>query len=135
KAGSAADIVVTRKFDLAGGQSYQTALRVRRVLPENLVSNVRALRSTFQPISGFFDDELDWLYLFDFDERRLLSSARGLSTSGNQIAANTLSFNEAMSVLTVELAFTGDIPERPAPFLITGTADVHDSWLDTTIPV
>lgn len=135
KAGSAADIVVTRKFDLADGQTYQTALRVRRVLPDNLTKTVRALQSTLQPISGLFDGELDWLYLFDFDERLLLSSARGLSASGNQIAANTLSFNEAMSVLTVELAFTGDIPERPAPFLITGTADVHDSWLDTTIPV
>lgn len=135
KAG-ATDVVITRKLDLAHQQPYQTALRVRRVLPANLISNVRTLQSILQPISGLLGERLDWLYMFDVDERLLLSSANDLNVTGEKITANTLNLDDAMSMFSVELAFVGEpLPDRPVPFVITGEANVHDSWLGEDVPV
>ena len=129
------EVVITRKFDLLHEQPYQTALRVRRELPETVVRNLRSLQSTLQPISGLVGDRLDWLYLFDFDERIPVSRINTINVSGDNIRANTLTLGE-LSILSVELAFDDQpFPDRPVRFAITGDAEVHDTWLDNTVPV
>jgi hypothetical protein len=129
------EVVITRKFDLLHEQPYQTALRVRRELPETVVRNLRSLQSTLQPISGLVGDRLDWLYLFDFDERIPVSRINTINVSGDNIRANTLTLGE-LSILSVELAFRDQpFPDRPVRFAITGDAEVHDTWLDNTVPV
>lgn len=125
---------ITRTLDLAHGQAYQTALRVKRVLPANLISGLGSLQIALQPISGMVGERLDWLYLFDFDERMLLSSVSSLGVTGEQIRANTLNFDE--SILSIELAFVGEpMPDQPVPFTITGVASTTDTWLGKTVDV
>ena len=127
--------VTTRTLHLVHGQPYETALRVRRVLPPNAIASLRGLQEALRPVSGFFDEGLDWLYLFDFDARLPLTPASGLSLYGTGMAANTLGLN-GDSNLSIELVFTGQpLPERPVPFQVTGEATAYDAWLGKDVPV
>lgn len=126
-------VITTTTLRLAHEQPYQSALRVRRVLPAELTQRIRGLQSALQPISGFFGERLDWLYLFDFDARLPLKSAQ-LSVSGAHVKANTLVVQN--SLLSVELAVTGEPePDRLLPFRLAGSGEATDTWLGETLPV
>ena len=125
--------ITTTTLRLAHEQPYQSALRVRRVLPAELALRIRGLQNALQPVSGFFGERLDWLYLFDFDARLPLESAQ-LSASGNHVRANALAVQD--STLFVELAITGEpASDRPLPFRLAGSGEVQDDWLGETLPV
>lgn len=125
-----------RRLDLISHTPKQTRLWTKKRISPTAEHMIRQAQKVLMPVSGFFGDTLNYLYLIEFEKVLPVDdgsvSIFELISTGVPVGRE---FAQSGNTVTLNLHFTGDAPDEPQPYRLTFAATVLDDPAKPPVPV